>query len=550
MNLSQPKMSKRPRSKHGFSIADQAVYPHIKLTAEAFPRALATRILSDDGAEYFGAFLNRTSVRILIDFLNRTFRLRSCTITIDGSFPVPCTQYYVRRCHAPCVASLCDRDRYLEMVDLVRLFLRNDRELFLAAIAGKIERASDELDFETAGAFRDILNATREYWSNKRWQVWLDDTVDSYEIEIQDDLLYVIIVSQRQRRILGEKVFAFQFFEEVDALGALHDVIDQFYVHHLPREVRVSHDFPGRVELANALGKRLGRKIGIVVSRDSNRLATTSRAVDLTKARLAMERARKKLSTREIAERIARIAAIPKPPKRIEAFDAAHISATGFAAAASVWLKGVDAMDEYEHWMSDRGNELDTLSAFVVDRVRRTQPDLVLVDGGKPQLRAARQALEKANLSTPVIAAVKPKSKHSSISHFIASDDSHVAFDQDNQAHRVLARLRDDAHDLSNAAHRLGRDMLHFYELAAMIPSVDESQRQALLREFGSLRRIAALEQPDLESRFGKSKGAKIFAEIRRYNDGDSAPARPLIVPIRYVETGGGAEDLIPISTR
>ena len=99
-----------------FSIAGQPVHPHIKLTNEDFPRPLATRILRDDGDEYFGAFLSRTNVRILIDFLNRTFRLRSCAIEIDGSFPVPCTQSYAKRCVAPCVASLCARERYLELM--------------------------------------------------------------------------------------------------------------------------------------------------------------------------------------------------------------------------------------------------------------------------------------------------------------------------------------------------------------------------------------------------------------------------------------------------
>src|SRR5687768_18402799 len=110
-----------------FSIADQPVHPHIKLTSEAYPRALATRMIKDDGDEYFGAFLNRTSVRILIDFLNRTFRLRSCAIEIDGTFPIPCTQYFSKRCVAPCVASMCDHQSYLAMVEMVRLFRSEER---------------------------------------------------------------------------------------------------------------------------------------------------------------------------------------------------------------------------------------------------------------------------------------------------------------------------------------------------------------------------------------------------------------------------------------
>src|SRR5437763_6300264 len=109
--------------------ADSSIepYPHLKITNEEFPRILATRRPEDDGAEYFGAFLTKTAVRVMIGFINRKFRLRSCDIPIDGKFPVPCTQHSHRLCVAPCVESLCDRESYLEVVDMARLFLANRR---------------------------------------------------------------------------------------------------------------------------------------------------------------------------------------------------------------------------------------------------------------------------------------------------------------------------------------------------------------------------------------------------------------------------------------
>ena len=538
------------QSIHEFSIAGQPLYPHFKLTSESYPRALATRIPQADGDQYFGAFLNRTSVRILIDFLNRTFRLRTCTIPIDGSFPVPCTQFYAKRCLAPCVESLCDRESYLEMVDLVGLFLRNEKEPLLGSIANKLERAAEALDYETAAMLRDTLHSIEAYWLNGRWQVWLDDTVDSYELDVQDDVIYVILVSQRRRRILGERVFAFGVRTGIDPTLALRDVIDQFYVHHLPREIRVSHDFPNRAALAQMLARRLGRKIGIAVVKDANRLVATERAVDLTKARLAMERWAQKATSDEIAAEIQLMASLKTPPRRIEAFDAAHISATGFAAAVSVSHDGMEVPQEYQHWLSDRTSELDTLRGFIADRVARTNADLVLVDGGRPQLQAALNGVADASRDTPVIAAVKPKAKHSSVSHFLTGDGRRIDFDQDNYAHRLLARLRDDAHALANAAHRLGRDMMHFYELAAIVPSLNERERQGLLKEFGSLRNIALLDAVQLEARFGKLRGRSAAEDIERYNSGQAAPPRPLIVPIRYVETDGASEDLIPIETR
>ncbi len=111
---------KNDRSVVDFSESGSNLYPHIKVTSEAFPRVLATRRFEGDEADYFGAFLTKTSVRILMDFLNRVFRIRSCDIEIDGSFPVPCTQFYQRRCLGPCVENLCSRDRHADMANLVK----------------------------------------------------------------------------------------------------------------------------------------------------------------------------------------------------------------------------------------------------------------------------------------------------------------------------------------------------------------------------------------------------------------------------------------------
>ncbi|MEO8572433.1 MAG: UvrB/UvrC motif-containing protein [Pyrinomonadaceae bacterium] len=532
-----------------FSIASAAVYPHIKLTNERFPRALATRILKDDGDEYFGAFLNRTSVRILIDFLNRTFRLRTCTIAIDGSFPVPCTQYYAKRCVAPCVASLCDEDSYAELVGFVRLFLRNERELFLAAITKKIERAASDLDFETAAYFRDMLQKVENFWSNARWRVWLDDTVDTFELIENDGIISVIIISQRRSRTLGEIVYSFAMQAKTPSTQVLADLIAQFYRFHLPREIRVSKDFDGRTVLAKELGKKFGRKLNIVLATGASPRVTTARALDRTRDRLELEAKSDKPDAAAIKRSLAQIFALDVPPSRIEVFDAAHISATGFAAGVSVWKDGYEIHDEYAHWVSDRESELETLRAFVADRVPRTAPDLIVIDGGLPQLNAALAAINDLDQPPRAIAAVKPKGKHTSISHFLTDDGRRIEFDRDAAAFHLLQRLRDDAHALANSTHRLGRDMMHFYELAAMAPSLNERERQELLREAGSLRAIADLDREFYVKRFGAKKGKDIVTAIAAFRSGDVSP-KPLIVPISFVELAGSADDLIPIDTR
>ena len=533
-----------------YSISDQPVHPHLKLTREEFPRALSTRILKGDGDEYFGAFVNRTGVRILIDFLNRTFRLRTCTISIDGSFPVPCTQYYVRRCVAPCVSSLCSRETYLEMVQLVRLFLRDERELLLVEITRKMEQAAGTLDFETAAFYRDMLIKTEAFWANPRWQVWANDTVDTYDLTETDHTLSIIIISQRRQRTLGTIVYEFSKREDAPASRALKDVIAQLYVHHLPREIRVSHDFDGRIALAKSLGTKHGRKININVIGDAARRITTARALTRTKEHIELQTISAKNKSVDAQAELKKLFGLKKRPHRIEAFDVAHISATAFAAGASVWINGGDVPDEYEHWLSDQTSELGSLKAFLSRRLSTTDPDVLLIDGGPSHLNAANAVVANlATVSPAVIAAVKPRGNHSSISHFLTSD-GRVAFDVNSIACRLLQRLRDEAHDLANATHRLSRDTLHFYELASIVPSLNERARQDLLRDIGSIKKILELDAAYLQGRFGKVRGKRAHAEIQRHRRGEAPPPIPLIVPIRYVESDGAAEDLIPIEMR
>ena len=478
-----------------FSIQGLPVYPHIKLTREEFPRLLATRIVTNTSDEYFGAFLTKTSVRILIDFLNRTFRLRSCDIEIDGSFPLPCTQYFAKRCVAPCVSSLCSEEFHQEIADLARIFLRNERELFVKEISRKIEAASDDLDYETAAFWRDILNNVETYWSKPRWQVWLEDAVDTYEIEVMGDTIRVYLITQRGRHVIGSHVFEFDCRDDAVSAEAVSDVIRQFYTHYLPREIRIPARVPGRRELAESLQRRFGRAVRITTTNPGNRRASTVRALVRSRNRVELENATPRKTVAEIQMALRGIFELKELPKRIEAFDIAHISATGFAGGMSVWEEGEMRPELFRHWLSDESSELDALRFVVGQRYAEMgdTPTLLLIDGGRSHLKAAVGALEMLpDNRLSVISVVKPRGKHSSVSHFLTEEGRRIEFDPSSEAHLLLQTLRDEAHDLANAVHRESRDMLHFYE----------------------------------------RRGVK-----------------PLIVPIRFMEKGGQADDLRPIVT-
>lgn len=536
------------RSKYKFSIEGKPLYPHIKLTRERFPRVLATRIITDDDAEYFGAFLNRTNARMLLDFLNRTFRLRSCDIEIDGSFNYPCTMHYKRRCIAPCVSDMTTAEQYEEMVGLVRLFLLNDRPLFGSVLSSKIAVASEDLDFETAAKWRDILEAVERYWKDARRSVWLDGTSDTITYRTTAVGIDVILISQKGRRVLGERIFSFENAGETDAAQAISDVIGQFYRFHLPKEIRVPFIPSDKLTLEETLQERTGRKTRIVLLTEKNRKISTDLAVYRSSAELDVRRSVLRLSPAKLMQSIKRDLELSMTPKRITAIDVAHISGTDTVAASVSWVEGQIDPKSFFHWQYETASEVNGIKDFVrrlAASRNENEAELFLIDGGPAQFNAAISVDLPANVS--IISAVKPVGEHESIAYFLTGEKRRVAFDMTNETHRLLQRLRDEAHDYANAIHRDTRDYANYYRLAEILPSLTESERRRLITVFGSIAEVSKATNAELSQILPVERTGLAAADLDQYRMGTNPKIRPLVVPTRLQEEGGAAEDLRPI---
>lgn len=541
-----------PNRRYNFSIADEPLYPHIKLTDEEFPRLLSTRRIEDDGAEYFGPFLTRSAARILIDFLNATFRLRSCTIEVDGSFETPCTQYYAKRCLAPCVSSLCGTRDYAPVLDLVRVFLQNDMKEFEMSALALIDSASEQMNFERAAFFRDILQNVQAFWSDKRRHVWLDDAVDTFVIEVEDNVIRIYVVTTRRARTLGSRVFVFPFFEGIDACEVLRDVIIQFYRANIPREIRVPFDFEDRRDATRELRRKVGRPAKIVVEGPTPERITALKALARTKLDAGLESLKPVVTPAQIGKSLKKLFGLKRSPSRIEAFDAAHISGSFATAGMSVWENGRLITDQYRASSSEHTSELATLGEFIDKQFaadKNSLPGMILVDGGKGHVNAALTVLSKLSLDVPVVGAVKPRGKHGEMSHFLTSDGRRIDFNPSVAAMRVLKLLRDEAHDLANAAHGQSRDKAHFYELAGILPSLNEKERQILLARFGSIRKIIEAGAEKIAVVIGSDRHDAIAADLKNFKNGRSKKNLPLIVPVRYDDPNGLAGDLRPIKS-
>lgn len=537
---------------YNVSLADERLYPFLKITREDFPRLLVTRKIADDEADYYGAFLPSTGVRFWLEFINRTYRLRTCQILIDGNFPSPCTQFYVKRCVAPCVSSLCDREMYIELVNLVRLFLQNKREFLVEVLTGKITAATENLEFEKASFWRDVLRATNKAFAKKALHLWLDDTVDTFEIEERNEQVLVYLVTQRGRRTLGKKVFAFQNEIGLKTEDILSDIIWQYYEFHAPKEVRLPFDFPSRRLLAAALIKRENHSVKFTVINEKNERKTSLQALKRAKFDFDFRQIKPSPKTEDILQELKEIFGFAYEPAKIEAFDVAHISGQDFTAAKSVWENGKFVTSENEFWLLDEESEHKSLESAIEQRFTSkvySLPDVLLIDGGKSQLQAALNAVSfLKNRKFTIVGAVKPLGRHGEISHFILENGTTVKFSITSEAMRILLRLRDEAHDLANKVHRQRREISHFYELAKILPSINEGERRVLVQKFGSLKALSIAKAEELEKFLDKEKAEIALRDLKEYRENPLSDVKPLIVPIRFDDPNGEAGDLQPLS--
>ena len=165
-------------------------------------------------------------------------------------------------------------------------------------------------------------------------------------------------------------------------------------------------------------------------------------------------------------------------------------------------------------------------------------------------MQAALKGFEKIERKDfAVIGAVKPPQKHGEISYFLKEDCEQISFQSDNPSHRVLQLVRDEAHNLSNQIHRQKREMKHFYELTATLPSLNENERMQLMRKFGSLKKILQISETDLENIADSRMKSSIINDLHNFKQGKTLKIEPLIVPIRFDDENGDARNLQPLKT-
>jgi excinuclease ABC subunit C len=487
---------KEYRPRFNIALRDDKSYPYVKVTVqEPFPRVFVTRRLVNDGARYFGPYTDVGAMRRALNVVKRIFTVRSCNYDMPREMPErPCLDYHIGRCKAPCILAQSQAE-YRAMIDEVLLYLEGRADEVTRRVRERMEEAAARLDFERAAELRDALKHLER----------LEEPTVVVEVEGGDrdvigyardgDDACVAIMRIRSGRLLAREHQFLENIEGEDDAAVLSAYIVRSYLSAQERasELLVPFDFEDRELIEQSL---TGTRVWVPQRGPRRQL------IDLSEQNARHLLEEQKLSSFEAEERAAdpvyelqRELGLQTLPRSLVCFDISTAQGTD-TVASCVWFEnGRPKRSEYRKFKiksvagtDDFASMREVVTRYFQRRVEEEKqlPDLVVIDGGKGQLAAARAALETLGLER--LQTISLAKREEEIFLPGRGEPLHIA--RRSPALRLLQRARDEAHRFAITFNRKRRSMRTLTSELLKIPGVGPEKRRALLQAFGSVQGV------------------------------------------------------------
>jgi len=528
---------KRHRPPFNVRLRDDKSFPYIAVTVEDdYPRVMFTRERHRRGVVYFGPYANAKKVRETLDVLNRVFPYRPCEGPQPGRHSgIPCLDYHIERCLAPCVGYVSQED-YRKIIDDVIEFLSGETRPILRELERKMKDAADGERFEEAARNRNRLFAVRHLAERQAADKRAVGTVDVIGIAADGDRATVQVFPLRDGRLIDRYGFHLENVEGQDTATVLEAFAIEYYGSSpsVPPQIVVPPDAGDTSALAGFLSERRGSQVEVRApvrgeKRRLQQLATENARLALESEALQTERRR--LRRVEALEELREALNLESLPLRIECYDVSNIQGQATVGSMVVFqdavpkkahyrkfgVRGLDGQDDYAalaEVISRRFARMRDATAEDYDESFAAVPNLVVIDGGKGQLAAALQAMQAYDL--PRVAVISLAKRIEEV--FVPGRPDPILLARDSAGLQLLQRVRDEAHRFAIGFHRQRRDAKTRESIFDTLPGVGPVRRRALLQHFGSAERFLAASQEELEGVPGMpAKTARaIYAQLHK----------------------------------
>ncbi len=521
--LLEANLIKQLRPRFNVQLRDDKSFPYILITGDHWaPQILKHRGAQTRPGRYFGPFASAGAVNRTITALQRAFLIRSCSDSFFDSRTRPCLLYQIRRCSGPCTREI-DFRGYTELVREATEFLSGRSHAVKQELAREMEKASHELEFETAALYRDRLAALSAIQSQQGINPRTVEEADGFAIHQEGGYSCVEVFFFRTGQNWGNRAYFPRAEKSFTAEEVLSSFLTQFYDDKPPPKlILLSHEIEDCELLANALSVKAGFKVEVSVPKRGEKKELVAHA--LTNAREALGRKLADTATQSrLLGALAATLGLPHQPQRIEVYDNSHIQGTNAVGAMivagpdgfiknqyrkfNIKSEGLTPGDDYAMMREVLQRRFKRLLMAQEGEPARSKaddsfpqwPDLVIIDGGRGQLNAAREVLDGLGLQQVVLLAVaKGPDRDAGRETLFMPDREAIKLEPRDPVLYFIQRLRDEAHRFVIGSHRKLRKKDMREAGLQEIPGIGPSRKRALLHHFGTLKEIERASIADL----------------------------------------------------
>ncbi|MGE3920761.1 MAG: excinuclease ABC subunit UvrC [Gammaproteobacteria bacterium] len=500
---------------------DDKSYAYIYLSKhKKFPRLDFYRGSKTEEGYYFGPYSNSTAVRESLNLLQKLFKVRQCSDVFFNSRTRPCIQYQIKRCTAPCVHYVSEED-YQQQVRLTRLFLDGKNKQLLQELMVKMTESSEKMDYEEAARYRDQITNLRKI-QEKQYIYHNEADMDVMVIIQEHKIICIEVLFFRNGRMMGEKSYFPKIQTDTPEDEIIASFASQYYLSKnneagIPAQIFVNVLPEDKNWLEDALTESVGHKVKISKPERGEKLhwialAKTNAENALKQHLVSKHHYFQQMTALQEALKLQRF------PTRLECYDVSHTFGEATIASCVVFNDmGPDKRAYRRYNITDiqANDDYAALRQVLTRRLKKLKegeqvaPDIMIIDGGKGQLKQAEAALEELQISGIVLLAIaKGPTRKAGFETIFYKSNSHVValqFLPDEVMH-LLQHIRDEAHRFAITGHRKQRDKRRLTSPIEAIPGIGKNRRRQLLNYFGGLQELKCASEIEIAKVPGISK--------------------------------------------
>ena len=496
---------KKNRPKFNVLLKDDKTYPYIKIDMKSdFPGVFITRRVVNDGSKYFGPYANPGSAKEMIDFIKGKYKIRQCRLLKERTRP--CLNYHIGRCLAPCVGYVSKEEYEKQIKEIIDL-LDGKIDKVIKELKQEMKEASEKLDYEKAALIRDRITAIERVSEKQKVSNISENSIDVIGIAKSELQVCIEIFFVRGSKMIGREHYFYQDLKDMDDKEILSGFIKQYYLDNpnIPSKIMIREEIEDKAAIEGWLSTELGKKVEIKTPKKGEKLRFVEMAEN--NAKVTLENKEKDKS--EILLELKEVLKMDKLPRKIETYDISNISGEYMVAGMCVMMDGVIKKNLSRRFKIKTVYGQDDPKCMEEVITRRLKhsidnpkggfgelPDVIFADGGITQIRATKKAIAKYNLNIPVFGMVK-NDKHQTRA---LMDENRNELEISQNLMNLITKFQDTVHDTAITYHRKLRDKEMTRSELDDIEGIGEVKKKALLKHFGSIKKMKEASIEELTS--------------------------------------------------